>query len=224
MVWDILFTVWPFFDIICMRFGGLMDLLSIKGLGAKTKVLLEKLNIYTVEDLLTYYPCRYDFLQRSDLDNLKEDDKVIIDGRVESLPIILRFNKGLNKMNFRLASSKHVVGVSIFNRAYLKTQLSIGTNVIVIGKYDKTKNIVTASDVRIGSLGNSLKIEPVYHLTTGITSKNLKTYINLGILMYGKNVKDLIPNYILERYKFVNKKTALNIVHNPSDIDKLKQV
>ena len=224
MVWDILFTVWPFFDIICMRFGGLMDLLSIKGLGAKTKVLLEKLNIYTVEDLLTYYPCRYDFLQRSDLDNLKEDDKVIIDGRVESLPIILRFNKGLNKMNFRLASSKHVVGVSIFNRAYLKTQLSIGTNVIVIGKYDKTKNIVTASDVRIGCLGNSLKIEPVYHLTTGITSKNLKTYINLGILMYGKNVKDLIPNYILERYKFVNKKTALNIVHNPSDIDKLKQV
>ena len=201
-----------------------MDLLSIKGLGAKTKVLLEKLNIYTVEDLLTYYPCRYDFLQRSDLDNLKEEDKVIIDGRVESLPIILRFNKGLNKMNFRLASSKHVVGVSIFNRAYLKTQLSIGTNVIVIGKYDKTKNIVTASDVRIGSLGNSLKIEPVYHLTTGITSKNLKTYINLGILMYGKNVRDLIPNYILERYKFVNKKTALNIVHNPSDIDKLKQV
>lgn len=207
-----------------MRFGGLMDLLSIKGLGAKTKALLEKLNIYTVEDLLTYYPCRYDFLQRSDLDNLQEADKVIIDGRVESLPIILRFNKGLNKMNFRLASSKHVVGVSIFNRAYLKTQLSIGTNVIVIGKYDKTKNIVTASDVRIGSLGNSLKIEPVYHLTTGITSKNLKTYINLGILMYGKNVKDLIPNYILERYKFVNKKTALNIVHNPSDIDKLKQV
>ena len=201
-----------------------MDLLSIKGLGAKTKALLEKLNIYTVEDLLTYYPCRYDFLQRSDLDNLQEADKVIIDGRVESLPIILRFNKGLNKMNFRLASSKHVVGVSIFNRAYLKTQLSIGTNVIVIGKYDKTKNIVTASDVRIGSLGNSLKIEPVYHLTTGITSKNLKTYINLGILMYGKNVKDLIPNYILERYKFVNKKTALNIVHNPSDIDKLKQV
>lgn len=207
-----------------MRFGGLMDLLSIKGLGAKTKALLEKLNIYTVEDLLTYYPCRYDFLQRSDLDNLQEADKVIIDGRVESLPIILRFNKGLNKMNFRLASSKHVVGVSIFNRAYLKAQLSIGTNVIVIGKYDKTKNIVTASDVRIGSLGNSLKIEPVYHLTTGITSKNLKTYINLGILMYGKNVKDLIPNYILERYKFVNKKTALNIVHNPSDIDKLKQV
>ncbi len=201
-----------------------MDLLSIKGLGAKTKALLEKLNIYTVEDLLTYYPCRYDFLQRSDLDNLQEADKVIIDGRVESLPIILRFNKGLNKMNFRLASSKHVVGVSIFNRAYLKAQLSIGTNVIVIGKYDKTKNIVTASDVRIGSLGNSLKIEPVYHLTTGITSKNLKTYINLGILMYGKNVKDLIPNYILERYKFVNKKTALNIVHNPSDIDKLKQV
>ena len=201
-----------------------MDLVSIRGLGEKTKTLLEKLNIYDVYDLITYYPSRYDVLKRSDLDNCEEDEKVIIDGKVESVPLVLRFNRGLNKMNFRLASTNRVVGVSIFNRAYMKSTLSIGTNVIVIGKYDKTKNIVTASDVRIGSLGNVSKIEPVYRLTTGITSKSLSTYINLGIMMYGKDVLDKIPNYLLERYNFVNKKTALNIVHNPSDIEKLKSV
>ena len=201
-----------------------MNLVSIKGLGEKTKTLLEKLNIYDVYDLITYYPSRYDILKRSDLDNVEEDEKVIIDGKVESVPLILRFNRGLNKMNFRLASTNRVVGVSIFNRAYMKSTLSIGTNVIVIGKYDKTKNIVTASDIRIGSLGNVSKIEPVYRLTTGITGKSLSTYINLGIMMYGKDIIDKIPNYLLERYNFVNKKTALNIVHNPSDIEKLKSV
>ena len=201
-----------------------MDLVSIKGLGEKTKTLLGKLNIYDVDDLITYYPSRYDILKRSDLDNIEEDEKVIIDGKVESVPLILRFNRGLNKMNFRLASTNRVVGVSIFNRAYMKSTLSIGTNVIVIGKYDKTKNVITASDIRIGSLGNISKIEPVYRLTTGITGKNLSTYINLGIMMYGKEILDKIPNYLLERYNFVNKKTALNIVHNPSDIEKLKSV
>lgn len=200
------------------------DLMTIKGLGEKTKQVLGKLNINTIDDLLTYYPVRYDILKKSDLNNALEDEKIVIDGKVESIPLILRFNRGLNKMNFRLATSNRVLGVSIFNRAYLKNNLSIGTSVIVIGKYDKVKNIITASDVRIGSLGNLAKIEAIYRLTTGITGKSLGTYINLGIMMYGKDLRDKIPNYLLERYHFVNKKTALNIIHNPSDIEKLKSV
>lgn len=206
------------------RFGGSMDLVTIKGLGEKTKSLLEKLNIFDVDDLLTYYPSKYDILKRSDLDLVSDEERIVIDGKVESIPLILRFNRGLNKMNFRLATSKKMVGVSIFNRAYMKSNLSIGTNVIVIGKYDKTKNIITASDIKIGVLGNNLKIEPVYRLTAGITGKSLSTYINLGIMMYGRDIQDKIPNYLLERYNFVNKKTALNIIHNPSDLEKLKNV
>ena len=199
-----------------------MKLTDIKGIGAKSEELLNKLGIISIDDLLTYYPVRYDILKRSDLNTVTEDEKVIIDGKVDSIPLILRFNKGLNKMNFRLAIQNGVVGVSIFNRAFMKTHLTIGTNVIVLGKFDKVKNVVTASDIRFGSLGKEEKIEPVYHLTSGITNKNLSTYINLGLIMYGKEVPDYIPNYLQEKYNFVNKKTALNIVHNPSDLEKLE--
>ena len=198
-----------------------MKLTDIKGIGAKSEALLNKLGIVTIDDLLTYYPVRYDILKRSDLNICESDEKVIIDGKVDSIPLVLRFNKGLNKMNFRLAIPNGVVGVSIFNRAFMKTHLTIGTNVIVIGKYDKVKNIVTASDIRFGTLSKEEKIEPVYHLTSGITSKNLSTYINFGLIMFGKDIIDYIPNYLQEKYNFVNKKTALNIVHNPSDLDKL---
>ena len=115
-------------------------------------------------------------------------------------------------MNFRLATIEGVVGVSIFNRAFMKSQLLIGTNVIVIGKYDKVKNVITASDIRLGSLSKESKIEPVYHLTSGLTNKNLVTFINLGLMMYGKEVIDYLPTYLMDKYNFLNKKTSLNII------------
>ena len=199
-----------------------MKLTDIKGIGAKSEILLNKLGIMTIDDLLTYYPTRYEILKRSDLNEVREEDKVIIDGKVDSIPLVLRFNRGLNKMNFRLAIPNGVVGISIFNRAFMKSHLTIGTSIIVIGKYDRVKNIITASDIRFGTLSREEKIEPVYHLTSGITSKNLSTYINLGLIMFGKEVVDYIPNYLQEKYNFVNKKTALNIIHNPSDLEKLE--
>ena len=110
------------------------DLLNIKGIGAKGKTYLNKLGIMDTNDLLTYYPVRYDLLSRSDLSKVSEEDRVIIDGKVESIPLILRFNKGLNKMNFRLVTQNGVVGVSIFNRAFMKKNLEIGTSIIAIGK------------------------------------------------------------------------------------------
>lgn len=198
------------------------NLKDIKGIGDKIVSLLNKLGITSIDDLLTYYPVRYDILKRSDLSTVSDEDKVIFDGKVESVPLILHFNKGLNKMNFRLGYKDGVVGISIFNRAFMKTHLKVGTSVIVIGKYDRSKNIITASDIRLGSLTNSSKIEPVYHLTNGLTNKNLSTFINLGLLTYGKDVKDYLPNYLIERYHFTNKKTTLNIVHNPSDLEKLE--
>ena len=201
-----------------------MKLTDIKGIGAKSELLLNKLGIMNIDDLLTYYPVRYDILKSIDLTKVSEEDRVIIDGKVESIPLILRFNKGLNKMNFRLGFKDGVVGVSIFNRAFMKSHLAIGTSVIVIGKYDKVKNVITASDIRLGMLSKEEKIEPVYHLTNGLTSKSLSTYINLGLIMYGKEIIDFIPKYLQEKYQFVNKKTALNIAHNPSDLDKLEVI
>ena len=200
-----------------------MELKDVKGIGTKSLALLNKLNIQTVLDLITYYPVRYDILTRSDFDHLDEDMKVIVDGKVESIPLVIRIKTGLNKMNFRLATSDRIFGVSIFNRAFLKQHLGIGTSVIVIGKYDKVKNVITASDIKLGELSTTPKIEPVYHLTSGLTNKSISTYINMAMLQIGKNVVDYIPDYLTEKYNFPSKKMALNIIHNPSSIEKLKE-
>ncbi len=222
-----------FYDIICKRYERktlgegsvpMAELKDVRGIGPKSLCLLNKINIYTVEDLVTHYPFRYDVLQRDDLSKVEDGGKIIIDGKVESVPILMRFKAGLNKMNFRLVTQSGVVGVSIFNRAFLKSKLLVGTDVIVIGKFDKTKNVITASDIKMDVLSNKVKIEPVYHCTSGLTNKNMSTYINMALLMYGREIRDYIPKEFQEKYDFVNKKTALNIIHNPSTVDKLKEV
>jgi ATP-dependent DNA helicase RecG len=200
------------------------ELKDVKGIGPKSLSLLNKINIYTIEDLVTHYPFRYDVLERNDLSKIEDGEKITIDGKVESVPILMRFKAGLNKMNFRLVTQSGVVGVSIFNRAFLKSQLTVGTGVTIIGKLDKSKNVITASDIKMGILTNKVKIEPVYHCTSGLTNKNMSTYINMALLMYGKDIVDYIPNEYIERYNFLNKKTALNIIHNPSTSEKLKEV
>lgn len=200
------------------------ELKDVKGIGPKSLSLLNKININTIEDLVTHYPFRYDILERNELSKVGDGEKITIDGKVESVPILMRFKAGLNKMNFRLVTQSGVVGVSIFNRAFLKSQLTVGTGVTVIGKFDKSKNVITASDIKMGILTNKVKIEPVYHCTSGLTNKNMSTYINMALLMHGREILDYIPQEYIERYNFLNKKTALNVIHNPSTSEKLKEV
>ena len=197
---------------------------KVKGVGSRTSMLLKKLNINTVDDLVTHYPYRYEFIKRSNLKEKCEDDKVIIDGKVEMIPILVRLKGNLNKMNFRLATStKEIVGVSIFNRAYLKNQLLVGTNITVFGKYEKNKNVILASEIRMGLLPKGEKIEAVYHGTVGLNSKAISSFINTALMEYGNDLEDYIPKYLLEKYNFLNKKKALNIIHNPSTKEKLKE-
>ena len=127
-------------------------------------------------------------------------------------------------MNFRLVTHSGIVGVSIFNRAFLKNQLRVGSSVTVIGKLDKLKNVITASDIKMEALSNKVKIEPVYHCTSGLTNKNMSTYINMALLVYGRDIPDYIPSEYIEKYNFLNKKTSLNVIHNPSTSEKLKEV
>ena len=199
------------------------SLAKVKGVGQKTEVLLNKINLYTIYDLIYHYPYRYDVLKRSDLKEASPDDKIVIDGKVESVPLVIRFKGGTNKLNFRLSTPSGVVGVSIFGRAFLKQNLIIGTKIIVIGKYDATKNIVNASDIKFGILTNQEKIESVYHTTSGLSQKTISSAINNALMAYGNVIPDSIPRFYLDKYKFSNKKTALSIIHNPPSYEKLKE-
>lgn len=193
----------------------MFELSDVKGIGDKTLKLLNKLNIYNISDLVTYYPFRYDVLKKTNLDS----EKVVIDGVIVSAPIISYFNK-MNRLSFKIDINNNIINVVIFNRAYLKNNLVLNKTITVIGKYDKLKNTITASDIKLYDIGNSVNIEPVYHLTKGVSNTKLNTYINNALIGYDE--KDYIPEYIKTKYNFIEKKNAIYNIHNPKNNTLLK--
>lgn len=198
-----------------------MNLETVSGIGEKTKTILNKLGIYNTEDLVNYYPFRYEIICRSNIDKLSQDDKIIIDGTIEIVPRVIRFKKNMDKMSFTLNTGKKIINVTIFNRGFLKSRLVIGSKITVIGKYDKKHNLVVASDIRFGLLGNNAQIEPVYHLSNGINNNQINSLINKCIDRY--EVVDYIPDYLTEKYNFLSKKQSLKEIHNPLQENTLKQ-
>lgn len=198
------------------------ELETIEGIGPKTKELLNKIKIYTVEDLLNYYPYRYDIIKRSDLSNLSDGDKIIIDGIVEGQPTTIYINKSLKKMIFRISTKTMILNITLYNRAHLYSDLKSGKEIIIIGKYNKLKNTVIVSDIRFGLLPPSAKIEPIYYTTEGLTVKQISKFETIA-LENDYDVIDLVPRYIEEKYNLMNKKSAIKNIHVPEDILLLKK-
>ena len=197
-----------------------MKLEDIKGLGPKNLQLLNKLGINTIDDLINFYPFRYDVIERSNVSELNDGDKIIIDGIIESVPSIFYFGKRKDKMSFKLNTGDNIFRVDIYNRGFLKSKLKIGTNITVIGKLDKRHNLIVVSDISFGAILKT-KIEPVYHTTYGIGITSIKKYINSVIDTY--HTKSLLPDYLIDKYKLMNKDEAVRIVHNPNKLNDLNK-
>ena len=197
------------------------DLSNIKGLGPKTIETLKNININNMEDLVYYYPYRHEIVRLNDIKEAKDKDNVVIECIVDSVPLTRRFRANMTSLTFRAMSSKKMIAVMIFNRAFLKSQIKPGSIVTVIGKYDALKNTVIASDIKFERLQTG-SIIPVYHLTTGLTSKALKKYIDEALTKFD-NYIDYVPDYLNERYNLISKKSAVNLIHNPKNEDEVKK-
>ena len=190
-------------------------IVALEGVGPKTSLLFEKMGIYNVEDLITYYPKRYDILKRTDVNNICDRDKVVIDGIVESKPTVVQVSTKLKKVMFRISNDVGIYNVFFYNQVYLMRELRVGMNVIVLGKYDRLKNAVSAREVRIGVLPDNPEIEPVYGLTEGLNNKVIGKVIDTA-LKSDIEISDYIPLDIVRKYNFPSKLWSIKEMHHPS--------
>ena len=196
----------------------MIDIKQIRGLGPKNLSLLNKLNIYNSHDLLIYYPYRYNIIKRTSL----MSDNIIIDGVITSLPIISFFKAHKSRLTFNMDIESKMIKIVLFNRPYLKKQLIIGQKITIMGKYDQDKNLFTASDLRLYPLPQKSIIEPLYHTTYGLKQSSIRTYMH-ELLTDDLEVIDYIPSYLNEKYHLISKIDALKIIHEPNNVDHLKQ-
>lgn len=198
------------------------ELEQIEGIGPKTRELLEKLRIFTIDDLINHYPFRYEVLKRSNILEIKDGEKIIIDGVIEGQPTIIYISPKLKKIIFRINTGRCMLNIAVYNKVYLMENIKTGRDITVIGKYDKIKNTVIASDVRMEKLPLIPKIESVYYTTAGLSKKSISKYIT-SLIMNGYKPIEKIPSYIIEKYNLLSKYDAISEIHNPTNIDLLKK-
>lgn len=195
---------------------------DIKGLGTAGISSLKKLGINSFSDLINYFPFRYDVIKRSNINELEQDDKIIIDGNVASTPTVYFINRKLDKMSFKLNIGSNILNIIIFNRAFLKNRIYLNCSMTIIGKFDKKHNMVIANDIRFGLISDGIKIEPIYHTTYGISSNRLNNYI-LQVINNNIETIDYIPNYFKNKYNFLDKKSCIINLHKPMNLDVLNK-
>ena len=189
-------------------------LVELDGIGSKTSLLFEKLGIYNVDDLITYFPKRYDVLKRTDISALQNKERVVLDGVVDGQPTVVQLSSSLKKVMFRITDDSGIYNIVVYNQTFLLKQLRFGMNVIVIGRYDKVRNIIVATEVRFGKLPKYATIEPIYSATEGLSSKVIVKAIDLA-LASDIEIVDYIPSYLIDKYNFPDKLWSIKQIHHP---------
>ena len=197
-----------------------MVLEEVKGIGEKTLKLIEKLKIYTINDLLMYYPYKYNFYHVRKLEDcIKEEGVIYL--RVLERPKISYFKMKASRLYFRGVVEDKIINVNIFNRPFLMRKIQTGLVIACIGKYDKYNNCFNSNEINF-DLNIDNKIEPIYHLVSGISSKQISNIIK-NLLDKEIDIDDYIPSNLIEKYKFIPKLEAIKNMHFPNDLTSLKQ-
>ena len=193
---------------------------EIKGIGPKTILSLNSLGIYTLDDLLNYFPYRYNVLKPVSLSTASDDDQVLINGYIENPIKVFFIKKNLNKLSFKLNTGTELINVTIFNRAFIKPNLSVGKQISVLGKYNRKNNTFVANDIKLVPILRET-IEPVYHLNAGLKRSS---FIKIMDNALSKNyfVTNNIPDYLMNKYKFVDKMVAIKDIHKPINLQSIK--
>ncbi len=198
-----------------------MDLVDVKGVGPKTLNNLKTLNINTLEDLLTYYPYRYDIFEPI---NLKEDydgERIAINVKIDATPTVAFIKKSFNKLNLRVNHNNRIIYATIYNRAFLKPHLTLGKTVTLIGRYDKVKNVFVCDDIKLTPLLKK-EIIPIYHVNKNIKNSEIRKIIDNALRDTSK-VYNYVPDVFIDKYNLISKKQALRMVHSPIKMEELKK-
>lgn len=197
-----------------------MELTTIKGAGTKVISLLNQLNVYQVEDLVQFYPYRYDILEPTKLSCCDTNGNVVINAIVETEAKVSYIRRNFNSLRFRALHENKIINVSIFNRAFLKPNLKVGQEITLIGKYDDKKNNFVANDIKLTKI-EQVKISPVYHLVKGLKVLNIEKLLQ-EVLRNTFSVPDYIPQAFQETYHFISKKEAIQKIHFPQSAQDIK--
>lgn len=110
---------------------------ALKGFGPKSAEKFQKLGLFTIEDLLLYYPFRYEDFKSKSVFELLDGEKAVITGTVVTPANVQYYGFKRNRLSFKIKQGEAVIAVSFFNQPYLAEKIELGADVAVFGKWEE---------------------------------------------------------------------------------------
>ncbi|KEI01455.1 ATP-dependent DNA helicase RecG [Clostridium botulinum] len=197
------------------------DVDSLKGIGPKTKELLNKCGIYKILDLLLYFPRDYEKIHYcNDINNLKDEDKVIIKAKVKEIKKDICVKRNMVISTIIFTKNDLEFQGKWFNQKYIKNKFKLNEEYIISGKVkmDRYKvsiinpNILEDTEKLIG-------ITPKYSLKGNLTNNFFNKTINY--ILSNITIVENIPKNILNKYNLVSLDKAIRNIHHPTKEEEL---
>ena len=193
----------------------------LPGVGPKSAEKFAKLGIETLQDLLLYFPFRYEDFQSKQVFDLEDGEKAVISGIVATPANVQYYGFKRNRLRFSIKQGEEVLAVNFFNQPYLADKIEVGATVAIFGKWDKAKASLTGMKL-LAQVEDDL--QPVYRVGQGISQTSLvkliKTAFDQGLDLL---IEENLPGVLLERYQLLSRVEAVRAMHFPKDLSEYRQ-
>ena len=199
---------------------------TIKGIGAVKAKYFRALGINNIEDILTYYPKRYeDRTVIKPISQLTIENLETIIGTITNVQETMP-RRGLSILKVLVKDSSGVIELDWFNQKFLKSKMSIGSKIIATGKIRASYYRLSMNNPEFEILDQAAKdfvpnaILPVYSVNERITQKNLRNTMQ-EVLKGIKEVPENLPVEVIKKSSLVDKITSLQEIHFPKNKESL---
>ena len=201
------------------------DVRYIKGIGEQRAKALGKLGIRTLQDLVSYFPRRYeDRTQTKSIAELEPGETAGVAAMVAAAPTVSRVRQGLDLVKLRAVDETGALDVTFFNQTWLRTSLHVGDTYIFYGKAEGTQrrrqmtNPIVEPEGRRESTG---RIVPIYPLTAGVSQLILSRSIRQGLNACGGILPDVLPDSVRQGHQLCRIGYAYENIHFPENAEAL---
>lgn len=200
---------------------------ALPRIGEQRAKKLQKLDIWTAEDLLYWFPRDYqDLREIYPVSEAPEELPCCVSGIVAAAPTSSFIRQGMTITKVRVVDERERMDITFFNQTYVRNALLPGQTYIFFGTVERQGGRRTMSNPMFEQEGKrhfTGRIMPVYHLTAGITNYMLSEAVRQVLVSCGRSISDPLPESLREAHGLMGIGKALQNVHFPSDFETLEQ-
>ena len=201
------------------------DIRYIKGIGEQRAKSLAKLAIFTLKDLISYFPRAYDDRRGArKICDLADGETVCVEAMIAAAPTLHRIRKGMEIVKTRVVDESGTLDIIFFNQVYMRDNLHVGETYTFFGKAEgegRRKSMANPIVEREGSRSVTGRIVPVYPLTAGVTQNFLVKSMEQGLAACRDLLPDVLPDEVRRVHGLCHIGYAYDKIHFPENDEEI---